>query len=139
MNDIMDMGNCRIRFVLERMLQYALLALIGLLAGTMIGMIGIGAGVIMVPLMIMVGLTIQQAVGVTLVMQTIPVGILGLYNYYKHGHIQWSYSLAVGLGMLTGIAAGSVASTRNVISDIHLKKGLGIVAIVVGVYMTLGY
>lgn len=121
------------------MLQYTLLILIGLLAGSMIGMIGIGAGVIMVPLMVMVGLTIQQAVGVTLVMQTIPVGIFGLYNYYKNGHIQWSYSFAVGLGMITGIAAGSVVSTRNLVSDIHLKKGLGVAAIVVGVYMALGY
>ena len=52
------------------LIQYSIYTIIGLLAGVSMGTIGIGAGIISIPLLIYSGLNPQSAVGVSLVMQT---------------------------------------------------------------------
>lgn len=112
-----------------------LLVLIGWIAGTMIGMIGVGAGVIMVPAMVAIGIPIKESVAITLAMQTLPVGIFGLMEYYKNGHVKWMNVMFVGIGMLVGISLGSyIVSTTNIVSEKTLKYVLGVVAISMGVY-----
>lgn len=110
------------------------LTLIGLLSGTFIGMIGVGAGVIMVPLMVAVGLNVYQATGITLAMQTIPVGIFGFLRYYKHGHIDIPNASFVAVGMLCGIAFGAYFANLENVSEKQLKYLLGTIAVGTGIY-----
>jgi len=65
-----------------------LLILIGLAAGVLSGMIGIGGGIIVVPALVYVlGFSQQQAQGTSLGLLLLPVGILAVLNYYKQGYI----------------------------------------------------
>ena len=64
-----------------------LLGLIGLTAGILSGMIGIGGGIIIVPaLVFLLGFTQQQAQGTSLGLLLLPAGILAVMNYYKQGY-----------------------------------------------------
>jgi uncharacterized membrane protein YfcA len=65
-----------------------LLVLIGLAAGILSGLVGVGGGIIVVPaLVFFLGFSQQQAQGTSLGLLLLPVGILAVLNYYKQGHI----------------------------------------------------
>jgi uncharacterized membrane protein YfcA len=61
-----------------------ILLAIGLAAGVLSGMVGIGGGIVMVPaLVLFIGYTQHQAQGTSLAVLTLPVVVLGAWNYYK--------------------------------------------------------
>lgn len=65
-----------------------LLVLIGLAAGILSGLVGVGGGIIIVPaLVFFLGFTQQQAQGTSLGLLLLPVGILAVINYYNKGQI----------------------------------------------------
>jgi len=64
------------------------LILVGLLAGTLSGLVGVGGGIIIVPaLVFFLGFSQQAAQGTSLGLLLLPVGILAVINYYKNGYI----------------------------------------------------
>ena len=85
-----------------------LLAIIGLAAGILSGMIGVGGGIIIVPALVFVlGFTQQQAQGTSLGLLLLPVGILAVMNYYKQGFIDIK---VVAIMCVTFIAGGWLGS-----------------------------
>ena len=84
------------------------LILIGLAAGFLGGMVGIGGGVIIVPaLVLLFGLSQHNAQGISLAMMLFPVGLLGVLNYYKKGHVDFKYAGLIAVGFLIGSYIGS--------------------------------
>lgn len=84
------------------------LLLIGLAAGFMGGLVGIGGGVIIVPALVMLlGMNQHQAQGTSLMMILFPVGILGVLNYYKQGHVDIKYAGLLAIGFFIGSYLGS--------------------------------
>lgn len=64
------------------------LVIIGLAAGMLSGLVGVGGGIIVVPaLVFFLGFTQYQAQGTSLGLLLLPVGILAVLNYYHKGHI----------------------------------------------------
>ena len=85
-----------------------LLILIGLLAGTMSGMVGIGGGVIIVPCLVLIlGFTQHNAQGTSLGLLLLPAGILAVINYYNTGNIDLR---AVAIMFLAFVAGGWLGS-----------------------------
>ncbi len=65
-----------------------LLILIGLAAGTLSGLVGVGGGIIIVPaLVFFLGFSQQEAQGTSLGLLLLPAGILAVINYYNKGFI----------------------------------------------------
>jgi len=65
-----------------------ILILVGLTAGTLSGLVGIGGGIIIVPaLVFFLGFSQQEAQGTSLGLLLLPVGILAVFNYYHKGFI----------------------------------------------------
>jgi uncharacterized membrane protein YfcA len=115
-----------------------MLLLVGIIAGSLIGIIGIGAGVIMVPGMIYLGgLSFQEAVGITLLMQTLPVGIAGAYQYWEKGLMPLLPASMIAIGMLLGISAGGYIATGGYVKEEILRTIFGIIAIVTGAHIIL--
>jgi uncharacterized membrane protein YfcA len=84
------------------------LLLIGLAAGFMGGLVGIGGGVIIVPALVMlIGMSQHQAQGTSLMMILFPVGILGVLNYYKQGYVDFKYAGLLAIGFFVGSYLGS--------------------------------
>lgn len=85
-----------------------LLPLIGLGAGVMSGLFGIGGGVVIVPaLMLLAKFAPQTATGTSLGVFLLPFGIAGAYQYWRAGHLDIRASLLIGLGLFVGAYFGS--------------------------------
>ena len=108
------------------------LLLIGLAAGFMGGLVGIGGGVIIVPALVMlVGMTQHQAQGTSLTMILFPVGILGVLNYYKQGYVDFKYAGLLAVGFFVGSFLGSKYSLS--LPQLTVKRIFAIIMIVLAI------
>ena len=90
---------------------FIILIVIGLLAGILSGLVGVGGGIIMIPLLVMLlGLTQHQAQGTALFAMLPPIGILAAMNYFKQGYVKWEYALVIALTFVVGGYFGSKLS-----------------------------
>jgi hypothetical protein len=90
---------------------FVVLIIIGLLAGILSGLVGVGGGIIMIPLLIMLlGLTQHQAQGTALFAMLPPIGILAAMNYFKQGFVKWEYAVVIALTFVIGGYFGSKLS-----------------------------
>lgn len=81
---------------------------IGLAAGVLAGMFGIGGGLIIVPcLLYFMKLRELEAIGTSLAALIPPVGLLGAIEYYRNGYINVRYALLLALGIFAGAWFGA--------------------------------
>jgi uncharacterized membrane protein YfcA len=78
------------------------LALIGICAGLLSGFVGVGGGLIIIPLLMLLGLSQHQAQGTSLAIMLPPIGILAAMNYHKEGFVEWKYALIIALTFIVG-------------------------------------
>lgn len=85
------------------MQQIITLLLIGLAAGLMSGMLGIGGGIVIVPLLVaFMGFSQQAAQGTSLGLLLPPLGILAVLNYYKAGYVDLKAVLIMSITFVLG-------------------------------------
>jgi uncharacterized protein len=102
------------------------LILIGLAAGTLSGLVGVGGGIIIVPALIFIlGFSQHEAQGTSLGLLLLPVGILAVMNYYNKGFINVRYVFIMSLAFMAGGYLGSKLSL--VISQDALRKIFAVV------------
>ncbi|MEW6194320.1 MAG: TSUP family transporter [Bacteroidota bacterium] len=90
-----------------------ILLLIGLSAGLVSGLLGIGGGLIIIPMLVgLLGYTQKSAQGTSLGLLLLPIGILAVLNYYKAGFVNVK---AVGLMVVTFVI-GSYLSSAFVVN-----------------------
>lgn len=110
------------------------LIIIGLLAGILSGLVGVGGGIIMVPLFIFfLGLSQHNAQGLSLAVMLPPVTFLAVYNYHKAGggSIDWRVALIVAVLFIIGGFIGSKIAIQ--IDQRFLKKIFGFVMLIVAI------
>jgi len=89
------------------------LLLIGLAAGILSGLVGVGGGLIIVPALIFfLGYTQHQAQGTSLGLLLLPVGILAVINYYNKGQIDIKVVAVMGIAFVLGGWLGSKLALR---------------------------
>lgn len=99
--------------------------LIGIIAGVLAGMFGIGGGVVIVPALILLsGFTIVEANGTSLAALLLPVGILAVISYYKAGLINIRISALVAAGLLFGVVLGSFIALNIPTSALKFFYGI---------------
>ena len=81
---------------------------IGLAAGVLSGLFGIGGGILIVPgLMVLAHFPTKTALGTSLGSLLLPVGLLGAYAYWQNGHLEVRASLLIALGIFLGAYGGA--------------------------------
>ncbi len=111
-----------------------LLLCIGLIAGVLSGLVGIGGGIIIVPALIyLLGYGQHEAQGTSLGLLLLPIGIFAVLNYYRKGFIDMKAIGIMAGAFLIGGLLGSKLSLS--ISDILLKKIFAVSLIVIAVKM----
>ncbi|WP_264543372.1 MULTISPECIES: sulfite exporter TauE/SafE family protein [Flavobacterium] len=112
------------------------LVLIGLLAGVLSGLVGVGGGIIMVPLLVLLlGFNQHQAQGTSLTVLVVPVTALAVFNYYKEGYINWKYAAIIAVFFVVGSYFGSKLAVS--IDQKMLKKIFAAILILVAGKMLL--
>jgi len=111
-----------------------IIIVIGIAAGVLSGLIGVGGGIIIVPaLVLLIGFTQKEAQGTSLGVLLLPVGILGVLQYYKQGHIDIKVVGYLSLGFIVGGYFGSKIAMN--ISQEAVKKIFAIVMIIISIKM----
>ncbi len=118
-------------------MEYYILLTLGLVAGFLSGLIGIGGGIIIVPVLVyLIKMDQKMAQGTTLFMFMLPIGILGVYNYYKAGQVDFKSALIISLTFIIGSYLGSKTALNL---DTKLVKQFFAGAIIlVGLKMLIG-
>lgn len=113
-----------------------ILLAVGLVAGFMSGLVGIGGGVIIVPILVyFLHQNQKMAQGTTLFMFLLPIGLLGVYNYYKGGQIDFKSAFIMASTFIIGSYLGS--KTALTIDTKLVKQIFGAMIILVGFKMLL--
>jgi uncharacterized membrane protein YfcA len=118
------------------MQEILILVAIGLAAGVLSGLFGIGGGVIMVPALVyFMGMSQHGAQGTSIGLMLLPIGILAAMNYYKQGHLNFNYGIIIALAFVVGGYVGSKMSLGT--SELMLRRLFGILMLVVAVRMMM--
>lgn len=108
--------------------------LIGIVAGVLSGMFGIGGGVIIVPaLMFLCGFSQLKAQGTSLAVLLLPVGIFAFIEYYKKGQVNVQAGVLIVIFLVIGSVFGSKLAQNLPI--VVLRKGFGILMILISIKM----
>jgi uncharacterized membrane protein YfcA len=105
---------------------------IGLSAGVLSGLFGIGGGILIIPSLIFFAhFQTKLAIGTSLGAMLLPVGLLGAYAYYQDGNLNIRASLLIGLGLFLGAYAG--ARLAQTISGPTLQRMFAIFIVLMAV------
>ncbi|MCD6419015.1 sulfite exporter TauE/SafE family protein [bacterium] len=108
--------------------------LLGLTAGVLAGLLGIGGGIILVPaLAFLFGFSQHQAQGTTLALMVPPIGLLAAWTYYKQGFVDLKIAAFVCIGFFFGGLIGAKFATA--LSNVVLQKIFGVALMIVAIKM----
>ena len=111
-----------------------IIILVGVAAGILGGLVGVGGGIIIVPSLIyFIGFSQKTAQGTSLGLIMLPVGILGVLQYYKQGHVDFRVVVMLAVGFLAGSYFGSKVALS--LPQETVKKIFAILLIVIAVKM----
>ena len=107
---------------------------LGLFAGTLSGLIGIGGGIVIIPILVFLcGFTQHQAQGTTLALMIPPIGLLAALEYYRAGQVDLKAAGLVCIGFFVGGLIGAKLAVG--VPDEVLKKIFGVILLLVGLRM----
>jgi uncharacterized membrane protein YfcA len=111
-------------------MTWLLFVAIGVGAGILSGLFGIGGGIVIVPSLVLLGGFAQKtAVGTSLGSMLLPVGILGAMAYYRAGHLDVRASALIGAGLFVGALLGSTVGLAA--SGPTLKRAFAVFLVLV--------
>lgn len=77
--------------------------LLGLAAGVLSGLLGIGGAIVIIPALVFVfGFQQHRAAGTTLALFSMPIGIMAMLPYYRKGFVDWRAAVLICAGFLVG-------------------------------------
>jgi uncharacterized membrane protein YfcA len=111
-----------------------LFLLLGMAVGILSGVIGIGGGILIVPVLVYAfHMTQHKAQGTSLGALLLPIGLFAFLQYYRAGNVDVRAAIAIAIGFLVGGYFGGAWAQH--ISDLALRRGFAIVLILVAVKM----
>jgi len=116
---------------------FLLLLLIGLVAGILSGIFGIGGGIVIVPALIyLLGFSQHKATGTSLAVLLPPIGIAAVLEYYQHDNVDLSAALIIAAASILGAWLGSLFASR--LSGPVLRLAFGVFVVAMGIYLIVG-
>jgi uncharacterized protein len=98
---------------------YALAVVLGLAAGVLAGMFGVGGGILFVPMLVALGLSHHDATGTSL-LAILPTVVAGTWRQSGYGNVRWKAALVIGLAAAAA-AQGGVA-LAEALADRTLRR-----------------
>jgi len=88
-------------------MTYVLAIALGLAAGMLAGMFGVGGGILFVPTLILLGLNQHEAIGTSL-LAIVPTVLVGTWRQSRYGNVRWRAAAVLGVAA-AATAQGGVA------------------------------
>jgi uncharacterized membrane protein YfcA len=109
---------------------------LGIVAGLTSGLIGIGGGIIIVPVLVLFfGFSQQMAQGTTLALMIPPLGAFAVLTYYRQGYVDIKTAALICLGFLAGSILGADLAIR--LPTEILTRTFGAVLVAIGLKMLI--
>jgi uncharacterized membrane protein YfcA len=119
------------------MVEIAQYILLGLVGGTLAGVLGIGGAIVIVPALVyLFGFEQKMAQGTTLAMLIPPIGLLAALQYYQEGNVNLKVAGILCIGMFIGGYFGGYIA--NHVSADTLRKIFGIALLLISMKMIFG-
>ena len=116
------------------MIHIAALIGLGIVAGMTSGLIGIGGGIIIVPVLVLFfGYSQQLAQGTTLALMVPPLGAFAAWTYYQKGYVDIKTAGLICLGFLMGSVLGAEFAVR--LPTEILTRTFGAILVAIGLKM----
>ena len=100
-------------------MSYALAIALGLVAGGLAGMFGVGGGILFVPTLVALGLGYHDATGTSL-LAIVPTVLVGTWRQSSYGNVRWRGALVLGLAAAAAAQGGVALAVA--LSDATLRK-----------------
>jgi uncharacterized protein len=88
------------------MAELALLLALGLVAGVLAGLFGVGGGILFVPTLVLVGDLTQVEAEATSLLAILPTVAAGTWRQWRYGNVRWRAAALLGIGAVAGVEAG---------------------------------
>ena len=88
-------------------MTYVLAIVLGLAAGVLAGMFGVGGGILFVPTLIALGLNQHEAIGTSL-LAIVPTVFVGTWRQSRYGNVRWRAAAILGLAAAASAQGGVV-------------------------------
>jgi uncharacterized membrane protein YfcA len=106
---------------------------LGLVAGVLSGLLGVGGGLILVPGMVL-GLRMRQHVAhATSLAAIVPTAVAGAAAFGKASAVDWKVGLVLAAGSIPGASAGALAMRR--VPAAQLRVAFGVFVVAVGIFL----
>ena len=109
-------------------MTYVLAVVLGLAAGVLAGMFGVGGGILFVPTLVALGLSQHDATGTSL-LAIIPTALVGTWRQTRYGNVRWRGALVIGVAAAVA-AQGGVAVAESLSGPTLRKLFAGLLALV---------
>lgn len=87
-------------------MELVLLLLLGLVAGVLAGLFGVGGGILFVPTLVLVASLTQLEAEATSLLAIIPTVLAGAWQQNRYGNVRWRAALVLGVSAIVGVEAG---------------------------------
>jgi uncharacterized membrane protein YfcA len=113
-----------------------LLLVLGLVAGLLSGILGIGSGIILVPALVHLAFPQKDAQGIALAVM-VPMALVGAIRYKMHPEIELNPNVILVLGLTAVIGALLGATLAGHLHNLMLRRLFATLIIIVGIRMWL--
>ena len=107
---------------------------LGLLAGLLAGMFGVGGGILFVPTLVVLGLGQVEAAATSL-LAIVPTAAVGAFRQHSHGNLRARAALVVGLASIAGAEVG--VRIANGVDEALLRRAFGALLLAVAAQLVV--
>ena len=108
------------------MTSYVLAAVLGVVAGVLSGLFGVGGGILFVPILTWLGLTQVHAEASSL-LAIIPTVIVGVWRQQCYGNVRWRPAIVLGVASIAATVGGAQVALS--LPESTLRKLFGVLII----------
>ena len=108
-------------------MTYVLAAVLGVVAGILAGLFGVGGGILFVPTLTWLGLT-QVHAEATSLLAIIPTVVVGVWRQQRYGNVRWRAALVIGVASV-GAAFGGAALAESIHESLLRKLFAGMLLV----------
>ena len=111
-----------------------LAALLGVAAGVVSGLLGVGGGLLFVPTLLALGLS-QRSAEATSLLAILPTVIAGAWNQQRYGNVRWRAALVLGVVSVAGVVVGVLVA--EALPEVTLRRLFALLLLAVATQITL--
>lgn len=105
---------------------------LGVSAGMLAGMFGVGGGILFVPTLLALGLG-QVEASATSLLAIVPTAAVAALRQRAYGNLRLLPALLVGVGSIAGVEVGVQIATR--VDEDHLRRAFGVLLLLVALQL----